>query len=141
MAGGRPTKYRPDYHPEHVRKLALLGMTDAKMAKFLEISEATFHNWKLEHPRFLEALKEGREGADVKVTESMYQRAQGYDVYEDRVTPTGEVVSVKVHIPANPTMQIFWMKNRHPDKWRDKHEVQADTTINLNIDQNDAGIM
>ena len=26
----------------------------------------------------------------------------------------------EVHIPADTTAQIFWLKNRKPDKWRDK---------------------
>ena len=29
----------------------------------------------------------------------------------------------EVHVPADTTAQIFWLKNRRPDKFRDKPEV------------------
>ena len=28
----------------------------------------------------------------------------------------------EVHIPADVTAQIFWLKNRKPDKWREKQQ-------------------
>ena len=33
-----------------------------------------------------------------------------------------EIVEVydEVHIPPDPTAQIFWLKNRKPDQWREK---------------------
>ena len=32
-------------------------------------------------------------------------------------------------MPADTTAAIFWLKNRQPDKWRDRKEVDA--TVNL----------
>lgn len=34
------------------------------------------------------------------------------------------VVEVEKHKPGETTAQIFWLKNRKPDKWRDKQDVQ-----------------
>ena len=31
-------------------------------------------------------------------------------------------------LDGNTTAQIFWLKNRRPDKWRDKQKDEADTT-------------
>ena len=30
------------------------------------------------------------------------------------------------HFPPDPTSMIFWLKNRQPDKWRDKRETGDD---------------
>ena len=49
MGAGRPTEYRPEY-AEDTRKLCLLGFTDAQLADFFDVSEATINNWKLAHP-------------------------------------------------------------------------------------------
>ena len=35
----------------------------------------------------------------------------------------------EVYIPGDTTAQIFWLKNRKPDQWRDKQEVQDTTAI------------
>lgn len=55
----RPTKYQEAY-AEQARKLCLLGYTDAELADFFEVSEATINNWKLEYPEFLESIKRVR---------------------------------------------------------------------------------
>ena len=31
-------------------------------------------------------------------------------------------------LDGNTTAQIFWLKNRRPDKWRDKQKEEADNT-------------
>lgn len=56
----RPTKYQEAY-AEQARKLCLLGCTDAELADFFEVSEATINNWKLEYPEFLESIKRVRQ--------------------------------------------------------------------------------
>ena len=31
-----------------------------------------------------------------------------------------EVVEEEIYIPPDTTAQIYWLKNRRPDKWRDR---------------------
>ena len=71
MGAGRPTEYRPEY-AEDTRKLCLLGFTDAQLADFFDVSEATINNWKIAHPEFLESIKKGKEVADCEVVQSLY---------------------------------------------------------------------
>ena len=63
----------------------------------------------------------------------MYHRATGYD-HDDidiRTVSVGEGCSKIVqtpyikHIPPDVTAQIFWLKNRRPDSFRDKPEVSV----------------
>jgi len=122
--GGRPTDYKQGY-AEQAYKLCLLGSTDKQLADFFDVSEQTINAWKQKHPEFLESLKAGKEIADAKVGESLFQRATGYQCPEDRIFyNNGEVTVVPTtkHYPPDPTSMIFWLKNRQRDKWNDRKE-------------------
>lgn len=126
--GGRPTSYKQEY-AEQAKKLSRLGATDKEMADFFEVAESTFHKWKLDYSEFSESLKEGKLLADAEVSSKLFHRATGYE-HEDidiRVV-AGEIVQTKLikHYPPDTTACIFWLKNRQPDKWRDKTEVVSD---------------
>ena len=79
------------------------GLIDEQIAHNIGISKATLYDWKNKHPDFLEAIKSSKEVADFEVESALYNKACSGDV----------------------TAQIFWLKNRKPDKWRDK----ADMTV------------
>lgn len=124
--GGRPSKYRPEMC-DMVFKLCLLGATDERMADILEIDIATFNRWKNDYPEFCEALKAGKEDADAKVAQSLYNRALGY-TGKKTVTANinGEITDVRVvdeYVGPDTTAAIFWLKNRQRGKWRDKQEI------------------
>lgn len=126
-AVGRPSKYKPDY-AEQAIKLCMLGMTDAEMASFFEVSESTLNLWKEVHPEFSESIKKGKEAADADVASRLYHRAMGYDHPEDDIrVVSGEIVITQTikHYPPDTTAGIFWLKNRQRDKWRDKVETEV----------------
>lgn len=108
---GRPTKYDPANN-EIVTNYCLMGATDKELGDFLGVCEATINNWKIEHPKFLESIKKGKELADARVSRALYNRATGYD-HNDK------------HYPADATSAIFWLKNRRPNDWRDKKDVSV----------------
>ncbi|CVF68423.1 terminase [Serratia ureilytica] len=121
----RPTKYQEAY-AEQARKLCLLGYTDAELASFFEVSEATINNWKLEHPEFLESIKKGKAVADGEVASTLFNRAIGYTAKEKREEKTADgfkEVDAEKHVPGDVTAMIFWLKNRQKDKWREKQDV------------------
>lgn len=121
----RPTKYQEAY-AEQARKLCLLGYTDAELADFFEVSEATINNWKLEHLEFLESIKKGKAVADGDVASTLFNRAIGYTAKEKREEKTADgfkEVDAEKHVPGDVTAMIFWLKNRQKDKWREKQDV------------------
>lgn len=89
---GRPTDYKEEYN-EQVYKLCLLGAKDTDIANFFEVCEATINNWKQQFPAFLESIKRGKETADIKVAESLYNRACGYDKILESEDITEEVIA------------------------------------------------
>ena len=129
---GRPSKYDPAF-AEQARKLAQLGATDREAADFFGVAESTLSLWKLVHPEFSEALKVGKEHADARVIQSLYRRAVGYSFDSEKVAinAQGDITRAKIveHVPPDTTAQIFWLKNRSPEDWRDvqhhKHEAAS----------------
>ena len=62
--------------------------------------------------------------SSISVENALLKRALGYD-YEEVKTETENGVVTKVttitkQVVPDVTAQIFWLKNRRPDKWRDK---------------------
>ena len=120
----RPSKYKPEF-AEQARKLCLLGATNVDLADFFKVSINTIDNWSAAHEEFLGALKVGKEEADNRVERSLYQRAVGYTFESEKVfCQQGAVVRAptREHVPPDTTAQIFWLKNRRKDEWRDKQE-------------------
>lgn len=135
---GRPSKYKQEY-AEQARKLCLLGATDAKLADFFEVDEATINRWKHDFPEFCKSLKAGKIQADAEIAESLFNRAKGYvapdldiKMYEGQIIETPYMK----HYPPDATSMIFWLKNRQPDLWREKREaveVNDDNEITINV--------
>lgn len=96
-AVGRPSAYCAAY-AELALNYCLLGATDAELGEFFGVSEQTVNAWKVKHPQFLESIKKGKCQADAAVARSLHDQA----------------------LEGNTTAQIFWLKNRQPQKWRDK---------------------
>jgi hypothetical protein len=139
---GRKPKYESDF-PARVEKMAREGMIEADMARKLGISVSTFENYKNEKLEFLEALKKGKKIPDQNVESALYRKAVGHfelvevktETLETRAVGAAEgeaplsvevvrVTRTKREVPPDTTAQIFWLKNRRPDIWRDKHEYQ-----------------
>jgi hypothetical protein len=128
---GRPSKYKPEFC-EQAAKLCKLGATDRELAEFFGVAERTLNEWKSEHPEFLQSLKLAKEESDNRVEQSLYRRALGYshDAVKILMTKDGDVYREEYveHYPPDTVACIFWLKNRRPDQWRDKIDVDTGLT-------------
>lgn len=96
------------------------GLTDEQIAHNLGIAVSTLYVYKAEHEEFSEALKRGKEVVDYEVENALLKRALGYS-YEEITYEAGKLVkTVTKQVAPDVTAQIYWLKNRKPDKWRDK---------------------
>lgn len=122
----RPSKYKPEY-AEQAAKLCLLGATDTQLADFFEVAVSTIALWKTQHSEFSDAIKIPKELADMRVEQSLFRRAMGYEHDEvDIRVVGGELVQtpIRKHYPPDPTAMIFWLKNRKPAEWRETKAVE-----------------
>lgn len=139
MPAGRPSKFNVSIQKK-IKKLALRGFTDIEIAEIVDIKEQTLTNWKKRYPGFFASLKDWKNAADYDIERSLYERAKGYSHPEDKIfCNNGDIVvqpTIK-HYPPDPTSMIFWLKNRQPEKWRDKQEIdltgKVDTNWNVKV--------
>lgn len=126
-------KYTDWLMPEGLLKIegwARDGLINEQIAQNIGITATTLYEWKNKFPEISEALKRGKDVIDRQVENSLLKRALGYEYTETtreavkdpesgniEMRVTKEVT--KTVIP-DTTAQIFWLKNRKPDKWRDK---------------------
>ena len=116
------------------------GLTDEQLAEKIGISATTLYDWKNKFPEFSEAIKKGKEIVDIQVENALLKRALGYEYMEERVEISEKdgrkvIQTVKTVIP-DTTAQIFWLKNRRPDRWRDKpiEKTSEDMEVKVVID-------
>ena len=100
------------------------GLTDEQIAHNMGINVSTLYVYKNEHKEISEALKKGKEVVDRMVENALLKRALGYTYEETRVEimPDGSkkgIQTTKTVLP-DTTAQIFWLKNRRADIWRNK---------------------
>ncbi len=116
------------------------GLIDEQIAKNLGIAYSTFKDYKNKHSAFSAALKKGKEVVDFEVENALLKRALGYKYSEVTQEPVevGEGITmlqttkiVTKHAPPDTTAQIFWLKNRKPDKWRDRPTEDTNATGQL----------
>lgn len=122
--------YKPEYI-ERAAKLAYLGATDKMLAAAFGCRDDTIRDWKNKHPEFAQALLKQKLEVDGKVARTLFERAMGYDVEEEKAIKVKdgkservEVVKVTRRVEPNVTAQIFWLKNRQPALWRDVQQVE-----------------
>jgi DNA-binding XRE family transcriptional regulator len=122
---GQPTKYEPKY-VELAFWMAQAGLTDKQMAHEMGVTDRTINNWKKEHPEFFQSIRDGKDTPDEAVEAALLRKAKGFK-YEEGGKP-------RVALP-DTTACIFWLKNRRPDKWRDKHEIDQKTHMTFHFDE------
>lgn len=131
MPAGRPTKYKKEYI-KLAENLALLGCTDEEMARVLEIRLENFYKWQKRYPEFRQAILRGKDEADAKVVQALYERAKGYShpetlyhVVSDGSGRGSSIVATETikHYPPEVNALKFWLNNRQRGKWREKIET------------------
>lgn len=116
------------------------GLTDEQIAEKIGCGVRTLYDWKNRFPQISQALKKGKEIVDIQVENALLKRALGYDYQEQRIEKSDKdgtkIVQTIHHVPADTTAQIFWLKNRRPDKWRDKpiEKTSEDMEVKVVID-------
>lgn len=106
MAKGKYEKWLKEENLLLLEGWARDGLTDEQIAKNIGIGERTLYEWKEKYPQISQSLKKGKEVVDYGVENALLSSA----------------------LEGNTTAQIFWLKNRRPDKWRDKQKEETDKT-------------
>lgn len=132
-------KYEQWLLPEGLLQLeawARDGLTDEQIASNMGIGVRTLYEYKQRYPHILQALKRGKEVVDIQVENALLKRALGYqykevktEEYETENGPVKRTTTTIKEVVPDTTAQIFWLKNRSPKKWREKHNVEVTGSI------------
>lgn len=134
-------KYEYWLSPEGLLKLeswARDGLIDEQIAENIGINPATLYDWKKKYPEISEALKRGKEVVDIEVENALLKRALGYEYTETKTeeyivegVPVKRVTKTVKEVVPDTTAQIFWLKNRRPEQWRDKQDIEHSGAVNV----------
>lgn len=112
------------------------GLTDEQIAKNLGIAYSTLREYRERYSALSAALKRGKEVVDTEVENALLKRALGYtyeeETIEELANGSTKTKTVTKHIPGDTTAQIFWLKNRKPDVWRDKTAIEHSGELTTN---------
>jgi hypothetical protein len=116
---------------EQIKAWAMNGLIDTEICKKIGIHISTLFEWKHRFPELAEALKNSKDVVDDMVEQALLKRATGYEVEEieesetidPRAGTTTRTKTTTKHLTADTIAQIFWLKNRRPDKWRSQDKV------------------
>lgn len=123
-------------------QLALLGYTEERIARALNVHVKTVEHWKTTQPEFLDALNRGRAQANAEMAESLYMQGKGYYYYEDVVTAykgVATVTRVQKWKPGNPWAALKFLQVRERELWRESSVIDINKrtlTMNLNANVN-----
>ena len=89
------------------------GLTYEQISNNIGIDTSTLWDWRKKEPNISNALKKGREVVDFEVENALLKNA----------------------MEGNVTAQIFWLKNRKKEQWREKVEYSADEKELTKLDE------
>lgn len=112
---------------------ARAGLTMEQISNNCGVTIQTLYNWFSKYPEIRKAVDKGKEVVDFEVENALYKSAIGYEVTEQQVDSKGNKRLVKKFMPPNVVAQIFWLKNRMPDKWREKQQTEITGNVPIVI--------
>lgn len=126
MAKGKYSEWLNDDKLILIQGWARDGLTNEQIAHNMGISRETLNQWRNKFVAISDALKSGKEIVDIEVENALLKRALGYkynEITQEIDKNSGKTIKTKIvtkEVIPDITAQIFWLKNRKPDKWRDK---------------------
>lgn len=112
-----------------IKKWSREGATIKEVAAKLGISYSGLKGYKRKYPELEAAFLENRDTADDEVLGAFHRRATGYEIKE----VTKERINGKLVVTKEVTKEVapdveagkFWLKNRLPEEWKDKHKYEV----------------
>lgn len=81
------------------------GLTMEQIAHNMGIARKTLYEWQGKNSDICDAIKKNKEVVDFEVENALYKNA----------------------MQGNVTAQIFWLKNRRKERWREKVEYETNS--------------
>lgn len=115
------------------------GLNEEQIAHNMGVGYSTFRAWIEKYQAIQTALKKGKAPVDLAVENALYKSAIGFTKTLRKPAKVRlkdgsekiEYVDEEFYYPPNTTAQIYWLKNRRRDRWKDKPEdIARDEKVN-----------
>lgn len=111
-----------------VQGWARKGLSNDQIAENIGINRKTLYEWCNKYSNFRDALKKTKEITVYEVEDAMFKAAKGYYVTETKTITNkdGKVIRIENHkkwIAPSTTAQIFFLKNKDPENWRERNDI------------------
>ena len=120
--------YKAQYARQAYLAIAKGGFREVDLCELFGVRRRqTLHDWRKRHPKFDQAIRDGREKFGGHLQDCLLKQVEGYEYEEDTYeTVDGELVlvkRVKKHQPGVPSSTIFALKNICG--WRDRQDLEV----------------
>lgn len=97
------------------------GVSEAEIARRMEVSQGTLREWKKKYPEIRSALEMRSEVVDYEVEAALLRKALGYESTERKVevSAKGERKETETTKQVAPDVSAIslWLKKRKPETW------------------------
>lgn len=106
------------------------GLSNDQIAENMGIDRSTLYDWVKKYTDFADVLKRTKEVTVYEVEDAMFKAAKGYYVEETKTITNKDGKTLRVEtnkkwVPPNTTAQIFYLKNKDPENWRERNDVSV----------------
>jgi transposase-like protein len=131
---------------EIIQEFFSQGMSVAEVARQMGVGLLTINKYIKEYPEIRKAAMVGNESAVGRVERSLYQRAIGGTIFEEKAVKLRDsdgsehVKIVELETPVLPEVSAikFFLTNRSKGIWVDKVETEVGGNITITFDKEDS---
>lgn len=114
---------------------AITCKTTKEFCDFLELEPIVFKQWCKQSIEYYRAYMSWRDFATNDIEVALAKKAIGFTkkTNKDVIDKLGNVHTLtnETYYPPDPTAAQFWLKNRSPEDWKDKSEVDINVQANI----------
>lgn len=120
------------------------GATITSACEAVGISRETFYDWMKKKPDVSDTIKKTMAIPDKKVENALFKMATGsfrytekhYEQIRDAKGKTTEkqlIKTIRKRALPNVTAQIFYLKNKKSEEWRDRHDLDVSADVLIKV--------
>ena len=126
------------------------GLTDEQIAKNLGVAYSTLREYRNKYSALSAAMRKGKNLVDAEVESSFFKMTTGfvkkikkpikiketfYGENGKKIKEEEKIVMVEeeIFVPPNVTAQMFCLRNRRPDNWKEKTAVEYTGEIKTEV--------
>ena len=147
LSNGKFDKWKSPRGLKKIAEMYASGMSYQSIANKIGCDRKTLNNWinnSAKFPTMKDELQEAAIDACKPLEDAAWKAAKGFEYEERTYRPNAdgemELVEKKIKYAApQPMLLQFLLKNKKPNEYKDKQEIEADTTVTIRFEGGSGG--